>query len=224
MGANGRSAPAVEPWRRRLYLPAYRVSAAARYAELTRQTVTRWHRGTEAGAAGMPERQPRAALSYLQLIEVAVVAAFRRKNVSLKAIRTARDYAAQQFECEFPFAQLEFARAGRELLLTLQDVLSGDETGAVVASKWGQWAWEEFLPEFEYEDGDIVTRWHPRGKESPILIDPRIAFGAPAVEGVPTWAIKGRTEAGETIEEIVDDFSLQRADVLAALTFEGVAA
>ena len=172
----------------------------------------------------MPERKPREALSYLQLIEVAVVAAFRQEGVSLKAVRTARDYAAQQFECEFPFAQLEFARAGRELLLNLEDLLPGDEVGAVVASRWGQRTWEEFLPEFEYEDGDIVTRWHVRGRGSPILIDPRISFGAPAVRGVPTWAIKGRKEAGETIDEIVDDFDLKRAEVLAALVFEGVAA
>lgn len=216
--------PAVEPWRRRLYLPAYRISAAARYAETTRQTVTRWHRGTETGGAGMPERAPREALSYLQLIEVAVVAAFRRKKVSLRAIRVARDYAAQQFECEFPFAQLEFAQAGPDLLLDLEDVLPGDAGGAIVASRWGQRAWDEFLPEFEYGEGDVVVQWHVRGKGSPISIDPRIAFGAPAINGIPTWAIKGRREAGETIDEIVDDFTLKREEVLVALEFEGLAA
>ncbi len=224
MARNGQHATLAEPWRRRLYLPAYRVAAAARYAQTTRQTVTRWHRGMEAGGAGMPEREPREALSYLQLIEVAVVAAFRHKGVSLKGIRTARDYAAQQFECEFPFAQLEFARAGRDLLLNLEDILPGDEAGAIVANKWGQRAWDEFLPEFEYEGGDIVVQWHVRGKQSPILIDPRIAFGAPTVSGVPTWTIRGRREAGETIDEIVDDFSLEREEVLAALDFEDVAA
>ena len=224
MVRNGQHATLAEPWRRRLYLPAYRISAAARYAQTTRQTVTRWHHGTEAGGAGMPERVPREALSYLQLIEVAVVAAFREKGVSLKAVRTARDYAAQKFEREFPFAQLEFARAGRELLLDLGDIFPGNEEGAIVASKWGQRAWEEFLPEFEYEEEDVVVQWHVRGKGSPILIDPRVAFGAPAIAGVPTWAIKGRKEAGETIEEIVDDFSLAREEVVAALEFEGVAA
>lgn len=224
MARNGQHATLVEPWRRRLYLPAYRIAAAARYAQTTRQTVARWHRGTEAGGAGMPEREPREALSYLQLIEVAVVAAFRQKGVSLKGIRTARDYAAQQFECEFPFAQLEFARAGRDLLLNLEDILPGDEAGAIVANKWGQRAWDEFLPEFEYEGGDIVVQWHVRGKQSPILIDPRVAFGAPTVNGVPTWAVKGRREAGETIDEIGDDFSLAQEEVVAALEFEGVAA
>lgn len=224
MSGNGQLARTVEPWRRRLYLPAYRVGAAARYAQTTRQTVTRWHHGTEAGAAGMPEREPREALSYFQLIEVAVVAAFRRKGVSLKAVRTARDYAAQQFECEYPFAQLEFARAGRELLLNLEDIHPGDEEGAIVASKWGQRAWDEFLPEFEYGEGEVVVQWHVRGKDSPILIDPRIAFGAPAVNGIPTWAIKGRREAGETLDDIVDDFDLKVEEVVAALEFEGVAA
>ncbi len=70
----------------------------------------------------------------------------------------------------------------------------------------------------------MVVQWHVRGKASPILIDPQIAFGAPAINGVPTWAIKGRREAGETIDEIVDDFLLKREEVAAALEFEAVAA
>lgn len=223
MGNDGRRDPHPEPWRRRLYLPAYRIAAAARYAELSSQTVSRWHRESGTGAAGMPERKPREALSYLQLIEVAVVAAFRGKGVSLQKIRGAREYAAQMFEKEFPFAQVEFARAGRELLLELGDVLPG-EKGAVVASQWGQRAWDEFLPEFDYEGDGLATRWFVRGKDCPVLIDPRLSFGAPTVRGVPTWAIKGRREAGETIDEIVDDFNLKPDDVRAALAFEDVAA
>lgn len=223
MGNDGQRDPLPEPWRRRLYLPAYRIAAAAKYAEISPQTVSHWHRGP-GGAAGLPERTPRAALSYLQLIEVAVVAAFRRKGVSLKKIRRAREYAAQMFEKEFPFAQMEFVRAGRELLLELGDVLPGREKGAVVASQWGQRAWEELLPEFDYENDDLATRWFVRGKNHPVLIDPRISFGAPTVRGVPTWAIKGRREAGETINEIVDEFGLAPDEVHAALAFEGVAA
>ena len=223
MGNDGQRDSHPEPWRRRLYLPAYRIAAAAKYAEISPQTVSSWHRGPR-GAAGLPERTPREALSYLQLIEVAVVAAFRRKGVSLNKIRKARKYAAQMFEKEFPFAELEFRRAGRELLLELGDVLPGREKGAVVASQWGQRAWEEILPEFDYENDDLATRWFVRGRNHPVLIDPRISFGAPTVQGVPTWAIKGRRDAGETINEIVDDFGLAPDEVRAALAFEGVAA
>ena len=41
-----------------------------------------------------------------------------------------------------------------------------------------------------------------------MLIDPRISFGAPMIKGVPTWVLKGRHEAGESIGDIRDDFSL----------------
>ena len=223
MGNAGQRDSLPEPWRRRLYLPAYRIAAAARYAELSPQTVSRWHHGSGAGAAGMPERTPREALSYLQLIEVAVVAAFRRERVPLGKIRKAREYAAQMFEREFPFAELEFRRAGRELLLELGGVLPGEE-GAVVASQWGQRAWEAFLPEFEYGKDGLATRWFVRGRDHPVLIDPRLSFGAPTVRGVPTWAIRGRRDAGETIDEIMDDFDLETDDVRAALAFEDAAA
>lgn len=230
---DGQRNPHPEPWRRRLYLPAYRIAAAARYAETSPQTVSRWHHESGVGAAGMPEREARAALSYLQLIEVAVVAAFRRKGVSLQAVRVAREYAAQMFEKEYPFAEVEFARAGRELLLDLGDVLPGREKGAVVASQWGQRAWDEFLPEFDYWEDGLAKCWFVRGRDCPVLIDPCLSFGAPTVRGVPTWAISGRRDAGETIDEIVEEFALARdeeevararADVRAALSFEDAAA
>ena len=32
-----------EPWKRRLYLPAYEVGVSARYAQIPAQTVSRWH-------------------------------------------------------------------------------------------------------------------------------------------------------------------------------------
>ena len=74
---------------------------------------------------------------------------------------------------------------------------------------------------FDYEDG-LAVRWHVAGKDSEVIIDPRIQFGAPSVDGVPTWAIKGRWEAGEDLADIADDFGISRALLRKALTFEGV--
>jgi uncharacterized protein (DUF433 family) len=76
---------------------------------------------------------------------------------------------------------------------------------------------------FDYEDG-LALRWHPRGRGSPILVDPRIAFGAPMIadSGVPTSVIRDRFKAGETLAEIEDDFDIPRAQVEEALAFEGV--
>jgi uncharacterized protein (DUF433 family) len=107
------------------------------------------------------------------------------------------------------YAQIEAEMGDRKLLL---------------ASQKGQLAWADIigrLQEFEYEH-DLAVRWHVAGLDSPVLIDPRIQFGAPTVSGVPTWVFKGRWEAGESLDEIADDFSVPNSDVVAALEFEGV--
>ena len=86
-------------------------------------------------------------------------------------------------------------------------------------------AWESVigrLNEFEYENGGIVLKWHVAGMASPIIIDPRISFGAPAVKGTPTWVIAGRWQAGEMDSDIAEDFSITKEDVREALRFENL--
>jgi len=79
------------------------------------------------------------------------------------------------------------------------------------------------LKEFEYDDGGgVAIRWHVAGEHSPVVIDPRISFGAPSVNGTPTWIIKGRFEAGESDSEIAEDFNLNVPAVREALKFEGL--
>ena len=53
-------------------------------------------------------------------------------------------------------------------------------------------------------------------------IDPRISFGSPCVRGIPTWAMRGRKQAGESIEEISEDFGLEDNEVIAGVKFEGL--
>ena len=71
-------------------------------------------------------------------------------------------------------------------------------------------AWDELigpvLEEFDYEHEGIAVRWHLAGAGVPIVIDPRVSFGAPSVRGTPTWIIKGRYDAGESDSAIAEDF------------------
>lgn len=110
-----------QPWRRRLFLPAYQIAEAADYAQVAPQTVIAWHK---IEAALLRERDKRAALSYMQLIEVAVVAAFRKAGVQMKHIRAARAYAAQQLKSEYPFAEYRFKENGKRLFLDSVKLLS----------------------------------------------------------------------------------------------------
>ena len=213
-----------DPWVRRLLLPAYHVKEAARYADITTQTVRNWqHDGKESGSAIAP-RKSRESLSYFQLQELAIVAAMRMQGVKLQKIRLARDWLSTEFKLEFPFSDRRVKTDGQDIIMEHEDELKGDMK-LMVANKGGQYVWSEIIgsrfEEFEYER-DLAIRWHVRGRKSGIVIDPRIAFGAPAIRGVPTWVLRGRHNAGEAVEDVADDFLISRADVRKALKFEGV--
>jgi uncharacterized protein (DUF433 family) len=232
MAKGGRTGEVKAGWHRRLYLPAYQYSEAARLAGTTPQTIARWFRGYEVPGHRMKPVLPSDGsprLSYLQLVEVAFVATFRKHGVKLEALRQAREYCVKTLNSEYPFAQLKFKTDGVHVFHTLaqyegdgwrdEHLIATDAGGQIV---WGS-AVVDRLNQFDYEEG-LALRWHPRGRQSVILVDPRIAFGAPVIlnTGVPTWAVKDRVQAGEDPEEIQEDFGLSRQQLEEALTFEEV--
>lgn len=218
--------PQPPPWKRRLYLPTYTVRDSARYADSNIRTVTYWHYGGGSLGPALPGKQHRKPLSYLQLIEVAFVATFRHLGVSLQNIRKTREYASQHLNSEYPFAQYSWQTEGTNLLLELREVEKTAELGRlIVGNRWGQTTWKPMVAErfkqFDYEE-ELALIWHLKGRECPVTIDPRIAFGAPTVKGLPTWVLKGRWLAGESFDEIEEDFSLESEFIKYALDFEGV--
>jgi uncharacterized protein (DUF433 family) len=95
----------------------------------------------------------------------------------------------------------------------------------LIGNRNWQLAWNSVIgkkfKEFDYEEG-LATRWHVGGPNSPIVIDPRVRFGAPHIAGVPTCMLKERWESVEPMDEITKDLGLKSNDVIPALRFEGV--
>lgn len=211
----------MEPWRKRLSIPNYLIGEAARYTHVHPTTVTAWHKAEKKLLTAKDSGQ---RLSYLQLIELAVVAAFRRGGFKLPEIRAAREYIQKKFGSKYPFAEFKFKRFGKSLFT--EDSNMEAPHRLLKANGGGQLAWDELigpvLEDFEYEHEGIAVRWWLAGANSPIVIDPRLSFGAPSVRGTPTWIIKGRFDAGESDSAIADDFRLEVSEVRAALKFEGV--
>jgi uncharacterized protein (DUF433 family) len=223
--------PRAESWERRLYLPAYRCAEAARLVQTAPQTIRRWYEGNEVpGGRLRPVRPVQQAdlLSYVQVVDVAFVADYRRLGVRLDRVRLAHAYLRKTFRVDYPFAQLDVKMDGVSVLgayvahegrRTLHRLVAGDGGG--------QWVWPEVIQQrfaqFDYEH-QLAVRWHPRGRENPIVVDPRIAFGAPIIgqASIATWVIRERYEAGEEIPEIEDDFGVTREQIAAALAFEGI--
>ena len=71
---------------------------------------------------------------------------------------------------------------------------------------------------------NLALRWYPRGRSKVIVVDPRVTFGAPIIRGtgVPTAVVRERYQAGETLEDIQEDFGIPRLQLEQALEFEEV--
>ena len=210
----------TEPWRKRLEMPTYETGEAARYSHIAPQTVSHWRRR-------LPGYEKGRRLSYLDLIEVAVIAAFHKSGVSLQMIRKARAYASDELNSRHPFVQYRWQTEGGHMLLRLSEIDSHVSVdNLVVADEYGRVAWPDMVAErfshFDYDDTGLVIMWHVWGRDNLVTIDPRIRFGTPTVEGVPTWALEGRWQAGESIKDMEDDLGLSNQAVRDGLLFEGI--
>jgi uncharacterized protein (DUF433 family) len=217
------SAP-TDRWRERLNTPAYLVAEAARYARTSQQTIGNWQKLRGDGPA-IARREAGAQLSYLQLIEIGVVAAMRKSGVRLRKIREAREYLSKQFGTSFPFAHYRFKTDGKSLFMDYDQIVKSEKDKLLALNEHGQLAWNEILSgllsEFEYDtDVGTVLRWKVGGVDSPVRLDPRIAFGAPQVDGIATWVLRERWNSGEGLGDIASDYDLPPDLVSSALRFE----
>jgi uncharacterized protein (DUF433 family) len=216
-----------ELWRKRLHLPAYRLGEAAVYSKISPQTVVDWERQSNVRASVLSRRDRRDGLSFLQLIELAVVAEMRRLGVSIPDIRSARDFLSKRWKIQHPFALLKFKSDGVDILLDHEwDSRNPLTEKLLTANKNGQYVWpfavEARLKEFNYGSDGLVESWKVNGVNSEIEISPKIAFGAPQIRGVSTAAILQRWKEGMSTIEISEDFDLQKDLVEEALKFERV--
>lgn len=208
-------------------IPLYSLPEASRYARANTSKVRRWFSANEPlGRDVFPLLQPPArrplgefALSFENLIEIALIAALRAKGISLQTVRAAQRIAVAEFG-EHPFAQRAVFVSGKDIFMQAAETAE-DERHLTALTRGGQRALgpvlEQYLTHIEWEQGSPI-QWHPR--DGGVLQNPEIVFGRPNVRGVRTEVIRARFEADEPIEFISEDFGLSSADVQAALRYE----
>ena len=135
---------------------------------------------------------------------------------------------AQTFKTEFPFAEYRFKTDDYHLLMNLTEVEPTLPTdNIIVADSDGQLGWNimivDKLFKFDYDlKYGLALKWFAAERQSQVIIDPRVSYGTPTVNGIPTWVLKDRWVAGESIVDIQEDFSLGEAEIANGLRFEGV--
>ena len=206
-----------------LRLNLYRPAEAARISKTSSVNVRRWLQGyTHTEGSMEPVFGERgdgsACISFLQLCELSVVAAFRKEGVTLQVLREAHKFARDSFQLEYPFASLELKEAGGHVLHEYEKS-QGKEQGLVL-DKGGQHTLPGVVKaralEFDFDPFHrLAFRWYLYGRNVPVVIDPRFGSGLPTIAGRNLRAdiVVRRRNSGQNIASISDDFQLPRDDV-----------
>jgi len=214
---------------------AYSLAEAAHYLRIPAATVRSWvlgrHYPVRRGKAFFPPviQRPRAnetLLSFVNLIEAHVLDAIRRQHeVPLHKVRTAIRYLERHFGSKHPLANQRIETDGCDLFV--------EKLGSLInISQDGQLAMrqmmEAHLKRIEWNEAGLAVRLYPftrkRELQEPrvVVIDPYRSFGRPVLvgTGIPTAIIAERYKAGESVDELAEDYGRQRLDIEEAIRCE----
>jgi uncharacterized protein (DUF433 family) len=210
-------------------VPAYSISEAAGLVGVPPSTLRTWVRGRSfpkaGGGVGRSHaliKTPTAGgaiLSFTNVVEAHVLSGLRRKyELKLDAIRKAVRYVHDHLNVEHPLAREQFKTDGVSLFVErygriINATLDGQvEIKEVLAA---------YLERIEYDNGRAI-RFFPLFRDAAprvVVVDPRRSFGRPIIAGtsVPVSVIRGRFDAGDSIEELARDYDVNTAQVQEAL-------
>lgn len=217
-------------------VPSYGVMEAAHYLRIPRTTIRDWmsgrhYRSTAGVRFSRPIIQiPDSAvklLSFMNLVEIHVLDAIRRKHdIPLEKVRAAMTYLAKQFPSRHPLADQEFATDGLNLFIKKFSQL-------INVSQDGQLAIHEILQahlhRIERDLNGIPIRLYPftrkrdlREEPRAVVIDPHVSFGRPVLAGtgIPTAVIAERYKAGESMDDLAEDYGRRRLEIEEAIRCE----
>ena len=215
------------------------IGDAARYLRIPAGTIRSWTVGRRYPVADgssffnplipIPNRKPRL-LSFTNLIEVHVLRAIRQHHqIQLDKVRTALDFIDEQLQVSHPLAREIFRTDGVDLFI--------ERYGSLInASKRGEIelkdALNAHLERIEPDDTGLAiklypfTRSHEENNPRFVVIDPRIAFGRLVIAGtgVATSVVAERYHAGDSIDDLADDYNCDRLYIEEAIRCEMPAA
>lgn len=216
-------------------LPAYTIWEAVHYLRIPLTTLRSWVLGryypTELERRHFKPiinlaDKDNHLLSFINLVEIHVLDAIRRRhNIPLHKIRTALSYLQSQFHAKHPLADQTFETNGLDLFIQKYGQL-------INISQAGQLAMRDLLQahlrRIERDPSGIPVRLYPftrkRQPEEPkaVVIDPYVSFGRPVLAGtgIATAIIAERYKAGESIDELANDYGRQRFEIEEAIRCE----
>ena len=216
-------------------LPSYTLGEASHYLGIPRATLRSWIVGrwypTEKGKKffrpiiSLPEKK-RKLLSFVNLVEAHVLDAIRREHrIPLPKVRTALIYLKTQFGSEYPLADEWFETDGLNLFVEKYGRLINITEAGQLAMKA---ILEAHLRRIERDPEGFAIRLFPftrkREMNEPkaVVIDPFVSFGRATLSGtgIATAIIAERYKAGESIDELAQDYGRHSPEIEEAIRCE----
>lgn len=176
--------------------------------------ITRWQPLVE--PAGRDSQG--ALLSFMNLVELHVLRAFREADVTVRVIREAIAWLQRQSPGNpHPLVRKDLHTYGNGIFIkTLGDIVEISSNGQRAIRE----AVEEHLSKVEWED-HLPARLYPCSAKGSVRfeIDPNVGFGQLRIAGtrVPVAALLDRREAGESFQSLADDYGQPRKTIKAAI-------
>lgn len=208
---------------------------AARYTGVPFNTLRSWISGrsysTESGAKKSKpliiRHDSKGLLSFVNLIEVHVLNAIRRKHsIPMTRVRKALDYLSSQFGSKHPLAEHDFETDGIDLFVEkLGDLINVSQSGQLAMKE----VFEMYLKRIERDEQGLARQLFPFTRSTQhandpriVSMNPRIAFGKPVIvgTGVPTAIIAERYKTGESILELARDYEIKDIEIEEAIRCE----
>lgn len=216
-------------------LPAYGIVEAAHYLQIPPATIRSWVVGryypTQSGKRFfkpiivLPDKE-RPLLSFINLVEAHILDAIRRQHeIQLQKIRAALEYLNSRFPSKHPLADQKFETDGLDLFVEKYGKLINiSQAGQLAVRKLIQ----TYLSRIERDAKGIPISLYPftrrRVLDEPkaIVIDPYVSFGRPVLvgTGIATAIVAERYKAGESMDDLADDYGRQRSEIEEAIRCE----
>ena len=219
-------------------LPSYTSREAARYVRLPLRTVQNWAFGfrTYRGSALIHIADPgRHLLSFWNVAELHVLGALRRHHrIPPKKLRAVIRYLEDTFGSPHPLLSQRMLTDGVSVFV--------ERTGELIdATKGGQLAMrqlmEAHLQRIDQDVDGLAIRLFPFVRHDPwtarspetlpaepkiISLDPRVRFGRPVIvgTGIPTEEVAERFRAGDTCEQLADEYGRPPQEIEEAIRCE----